>query len=33
MMMRLSKRANYWTKRINLFREAAWLKSEQLLTA
>ncbi|MGN6249616.1 MAG: hypothetical protein ACTHNG_14780 [Ginsengibacter sp.] len=33
MMMRLSKRANYWTKRINLFREAAWLKSEQRLTA
>ena len=33
MMMRLSKRANYWAKRINLFREAALLKNEQRLTA
>lgn len=30
MMMRLSKRANYWTKRINLYREAAWLKEHRL---
>jgi hypothetical protein len=33
MMIRLSKRADYWAKRINIFREAAALKNHQLLTA
>lgn len=33
MMIRLSKRADYWAKRINLFREAAHLKEAHLLTA
>ena len=33
MMIRLSKRADYWAKRINIFREAAHLKEPHLLTA
>ncbi|MDE3184792.1 MAG: hypothetical protein KGM16_15345 [Bacteroidota bacterium] len=33
MMMLLSKRATYWAKRINLFREAATLKDLQRLSA
>ncbi len=33
MMIRLSKRADYWAKRINIFRETASLKERDLLTA
>jgi hypothetical protein len=33
MMIRLSKRADYWAKRINIFRETADLKERHLLTA
>lgn len=33
MMMRLSKRADYWAKRINIFIETARLKERNLLTA
>ncbi len=33
MMMRLSKRAAYWAKRINIFREAAKLKNQNLVSA
>ena len=33
MMMTISKKANNWAKRINIFREAAVLKNKQRLTA
>lgn len=33
MMMRLSKRAAYWAKRINIFRETARLKNRYLISA
>jgi hypothetical protein len=33
MMMRLSKRADHWAKRINIFRETALLKELHLLRA
>lgn len=33
MLTRLSKRADYWAKRINIFRQAAALKNQYLLTA
>ena len=33
MMMAISKKANNWAKRINIFREAAVLKNNQRLTA
>ncbi len=33
MMIRLSKRADYWAKRINIFRETVSLKEPDLLTA
>jgi hypothetical protein len=33
LMMRLSKRAAYWAKRINLFRETARLKNRHLVSA
>jgi len=32
-MIRLSKRADYWAKRINIFRETAHLKERHLLSA
>ena len=33
MMMTISKKANNWAKRINIFREAAFLKNHRRLTA
>jgi hypothetical protein len=33
MMMTISKKANNWAKRINIFREAALLKNRQFFTA